>query len=134
MAFTPGDRKHLFESVTLGSGVPELAVRPREIHPQRLRLRVVFAGDLEMMGGGARVRAVQRIQSKRVANCGILAIEREGSFQVFARLARQSRLPGAVGVCQMLLDTAGRHAPVEADQGPPVKKSQDRARLSNPRF
>ncbi len=122
-------RQHLLERLALGRGIAELAMSPRQVHPERRRLWIALAGNLEVGGRGSRILPLQRLKPQGIARGGLIALDRDDGFEMLPGAVDEPRLLRALGFGEELRDAGGGHASRLRQTAPPrssdLKRQQD---------
>ena len=121
------DGERFLERGPFALGIPEDAAGRREIDPVRRFARLALARDLEMGGSGAGVRPREGIGTEPIAGRGFFAVEGENRFEMGAGGVAESRVTSALRSGQLLPDTVGRHAAIQAERPRSVKQPRDRS-------
>ena len=126
------DRQHLLERLALSRGVAELAMGSRQVHPERRRLWIPIAGNLEMGGCGSRILPFQRLKPQCITRRGLIALERNDGFEMLPSAVNEPRLLRALCFGEELRDAGGGHASRLRQTVPPRSSDLKRQQEGRP--
>ena len=126
------DGQHLLERLALSRGVAELTMSPRQVHPERRRLWIPLAGNLEVGGRGSRILPLQRLKPQCITRRGLIALERNDGFEMLPSTVDEPRLLRALCFGEELRDAGGGHASRLRQTAPPRSSDLKRQQEGRP--